>query len=170
MFSANGRFANSFGEGAPLRSTPFSNDEFRVAAQSRFGVPLTCLKPFINQSIKTNASAPDNFVDDFGNNIKELVGTEGGGATANHYSFLNVTSAWSRRARIPHRGGTSGTPRTFKGMFSAYTQALHDLDLSEEDSRVLNKIITPPEETEHGPWVRRTGGGMYAYTEGGLSL
>ena len=26
-------------------------------------------------------------------------------------------------------------------MFSAYTQALHDLDLSEEDSRVLNKII-----------------------------
>ena len=26
-------------------------------------------------------------------------------------------------------------------MFSAYTQALHDLDLSEEDSRVLSKII-----------------------------
>ena len=25
-------------------------------------------------------------------------------------------------------------------MFSAYIQALHDLDLSEEDSRVLNKI------------------------------
>jgi hypothetical protein len=39
------------------------------------------------------------------------------------------------------RGGTSGTPRTYKGMFSAYTQALHDLDLPEEDIRVLNKII-----------------------------
>ena len=26
-------------------------------------------------------------------------------------------------------------------LFSAYNQALHDQDLSEEDSRVLNKII-----------------------------
>ena len=54
---------------------------------------------------------------------------------------MNVTSAWSRRARIPHRGGTSGNPRTCKGMFSAYTQALRDLDLPEDDIRVLNKII-----------------------------
>ena len=60
---------------------------------------------------------------------------------ANHNSFLNVISAWSRRARIPHQGGTSGTPRTCKGMFPAYTQALHALDLPEEDVRVLNKII-----------------------------
>ena len=69
------------------------------------------------------------------------MGAEGGGTTANHNSFMNAISAWSRRARIPHRGGTSGTPRTYKSMFSAYTQALHDLDLSEEDSRMLSKII-----------------------------
>ena len=31
--------------------------------------------------------------------------------------------------------------RTCKGMFSAFTQALHDLNLPEEDIRVLNKII-----------------------------
>ena len=42
-------------------------------------------------------------------------------------------------------------------------------------------FIAPPEETERGPeagvrgaspgvWVRRTGGGMYAYIEGGLSV
>ena len=125
-----------------MRSTPFSNDEFRVALQSRLGVPLTCLKPHINQSLKlNNASARDNFVDAFGNNIKKLVGAEGGGTTANHNSFTNVISAWCRRAQIPHRGGTSGTPRTCKGIFSAYTQALHDLNLPEEDIRVLNKII-----------------------------
>jgi len=35
VFSANDRFANSFGEGVPLRSTPFSNDEFQAAAQMR---------------------------------------------------------------------------------------------------------------------------------------
>ena len=74
VFSANDLFANSFGEGAPLRSTPFSNDEFRVAAQSLFGVPLTCLKPFINQPLKSSASAPNKFVDAFGNNIKNLRG------------------------------------------------------------------------------------------------
>ena len=61
--------------------------------------------------------------------------------TANHNSFMNVISAWCRRAQIPHRGGTSGTPRTRKGMFSAYTQALRDRDLPEEDIRVLNKVI-----------------------------
>ena len=142
VFSAYDRFANSLGEGAPLRSTPFSNDEFRVALQSCLGVPLTCLKPHINQSLKlNNASARDNFVDAFGNNIKKLVGAEGGGTTANHNSFTNVISAWCRRAQIPHRGGTSGTPRTCKGLFSAFTQALHDLNLPEEDIRVLNKII-----------------------------
>jgi len=58
LFSSNDRFANSIGEGAPLRSTEFSNDEFRVAAQSCFGVPLTFLKPCINQSPKFSASAP----------------------------------------------------------------------------------------------------------------
>ena len=54
---------------------------------------------------------------------------------------MNVISAWCRRAQIPHRGGTSDTPRTCKGMFFAYTQALLDRDLPEEDIRVLNKII-----------------------------
>ena len=42
---------------------------------------------------------------------------------------------------LPHRGLTSGTPRNCKGMFPAYTQALRDRDLPEEDIRVLNKII-----------------------------
>ena len=75
VFSAYDCFSNSFGEGAPLRSTPFPNDEFRVAVQSRLGVPLTCLKPFINQPLKSNASAHDKFVDAFGSNIKKLRAT-----------------------------------------------------------------------------------------------
>ena len=87
-----------------------------------------------------NASARDKFVDAFGNNIKKL-GGEGGGTTANHNSFMNAISAWCRRAQIAHRGGTSGTPRTCKGLFSAYTQALHGRNLPEEDILVLNKII-----------------------------
>ena len=41
----------------------------------------------------------------------------------------------------PTPQGTSGTPRTCKGLFSAYTQAPHGRDLPSEDIRVLNKII-----------------------------
>ena len=73
--------------------------------------------------------------------MKRLVGAEGGGTTANHSSLRSTISAWCRRAQIPHRGGTSGTPRTCKGLFSAYTQALHGRNLPAEDIRVLNKII-----------------------------
>ena len=54
---------------------------------------------------------------------------------------MSIISAWCRRAQIPHRGGTSGTPGTCRGLFSAYTQAPHCRDLSEEDIRVLRKII-----------------------------
>ena len=124
-----------------MRSTPFSNDEFQAAAQTRFGVELTCLKSFTDLPLKSNASAPEKLVDDFGSNIKKLVGAEGGGTTAHHNSFMSTISVWCRRAQIPHRGGTSGTPRTCKGLFSAYTQALHDRNLPEEDIRVLSKII-----------------------------
>ena len=46
-----------------------------------------------------------------------------------------------RRAQIPHRGGTSGAPRTCRGLFSAYTQALHGRNLPEVDILVLSKII-----------------------------
>ena len=57
-------------------------------------------------------------------------GAGGGCTTANHSSLMNVISAWSRRARIPHWGARAASnPRTFKGMFSAYTQVLRDLDL-----------------------------------------
>jgi len=108
----------------------------------RYGAELTCLKSFTNQPLKSNnASATDKTVDAFGKNIKKIVGAEGGGTTANQNSFMNTISAWCRRVQIPHRGGTSGTPRTYKGLFSAYTQALHGRDLLEEDIRVLNKII-----------------------------
>jgi len=72
---------------------------------------------------------------------QKLVEAEGGGATANYSSFMDAISAWCHRAQILHRGGTSGTPRTCKGMFSTYTQALRDRDLPEEDIRVLNRAI-----------------------------
>ena len=54
---------------------------------------------------------------------------------------MNAILARSRRAHIPHRGGTSGTPGTCRGMFSAYTQPLRDCDLPEKDIRVLSRTL-----------------------------
>ena len=39
----------------------------------------------------------------------------------------------------PSPGGHERHPEDLKGMVSAYTHALHDLDLHEEDIRVLNR-------------------------------
>jgi len=61
VFSANGRFADSFGEGAPLRTTPFSNDEFQAAAQMRHGVRLTCLISFTDLPLKSNNTRAPHF-------------------------------------------------------------------------------------------------------------
>jgi len=55
---------------------------------------------------------------------------------------MSTISAWCRRAQIPHRGGTSGTPRTSKGLFYAFTQAPHGRDLPKEGIRVLSKVIS----------------------------
>ena len=75
VFSANDRFASSFGEGAPLRSAPFSDDEFQAAAQMRFGVRLTCLMSSTDLPLKSNiASVTDKTADAFGSNIKNLWG------------------------------------------------------------------------------------------------
>jgi len=93
VFSANDRFANSFGEGAPLRSAPLSNDEFQAAAQMRYEVRLTCLMSSTDLQPKSNASAPDKFVGAFGSSVKKLVGSGGGGTTANHNSFISTISA-----------------------------------------------------------------------------
>ena len=57
VFSANDRFANSFGEGAPLRTTPFSNDEFQAVAQMRYGVRLTCLMSSTDLPLKSNSNS-----------------------------------------------------------------------------------------------------------------
>jgi len=98
-----------------LRSAPPSNSEFRVAAHLRLGVPLTCLKPFINQPLKSNASAPGKFVSGFGRNIKKFSGAGDGGTTATHNLLLNIISAWFHRALIPHRGRRERHPEDLRG-------------------------------------------------------
>ena len=141
VFSANDRFANSFGEGAPLRSAPFSNDKFQAAAQTRFGVRLTCLKsPF--------AFAPDKSVGAFGSNIKKLVGAGGAGTTATHNSIMNVISrpgigpaghrafAHAETRRGPHRHGAGLRPRRASRLRHAPPRLLPTPTRAEEDLAV----------------------------------
>jgi len=104
--------------------------------QTRFGVRLTCLKSSTNLPLKSNAFATDKFVDAFGNNIKKLVGAEGGGTTANHNSFMNAIYVVPPGPN-PTQRGYERHPEDLQG----HVQALRDRDLPEEDIRVLNKII-----------------------------
>jgi len=69
---------------------------------------------------------------------------------ANQSSFMNAISAWCRRAQIPHRGGTSGTPRTCKGIFPAYS---FSRDVRQFISAVTEKGAVVPERFGccHGP-------------------
>jgi hypothetical protein len=134
-------YANSLVVGTPLRSTQFSNEEWQAAAQARNGARLSCLAAYTNHTLKSNASAADRNVDTFGNNIKKLVGAGGGGTTINHDSFVHAMSRWLKRARIPHKGGASGTSRTCKGLFTHITQRLNDVGASEDDFKVLQSII-----------------------------
>ena len=90
------------------------------------------------------------------------MGAEVGGALKNRNSFQNAILKWCRRAGIQHRGGACGTPRTCKGIFSAHTQPLRDLYLSEEDIRVADAqarlslcmaLVGRLLESPHGPLV-----------------
>ena len=64
---------------------------------------------------------------------------------------MAMHSAWRR---VP---GTSGTPRTPKGMPYVYTHALRDLDLPEEDIWVLRKTDPTCSSTCcMGTWPLRT--------------
>jgi len=134
------QYSNSLVVGTPLRSTQFSNEEWQAAAQARNGACLSCLSAYTNNTLKSNASAADKSVDPFGNNIKKLVGAEGGGTTINHDSFVNVISRWLKRAGVPHRGGAAGNG-TCKNLFTHITQNLNDVGASESAYKVLQTII-----------------------------
>jgi len=117
------------------------NKEWQAAAQVRNGARLSCLSAYTNHTLKSSAPAADKSVDPFGNNIKKLVGAKGGGTTISHGSFANVISRWLKRARVPHRGGAGGTPRTYKNLFTHITQMFNDTGASESAHKVLQSII-----------------------------
>ena len=86
-------------------------------------------------------SLDDKKVDPYGNNIKKLRCATGGGFLTNHNGIVNVISDYLLKARIPHKGGSRGRPKTCKNMFTHVTQALNSDDLDPKDHRVLQKII-----------------------------
>ena len=65
----------------------------------------------------------------------------GGGTTANHYAALDRISRWPKGAGIPHMGGASELPRTYKGLFTHITQALNIDDTDPEERKVIQAII-----------------------------
>ena len=118
-------FSNTLFTGTPSRWLRFTNLEFHVAVQSKFGAALTCLKPLVGCPLQSSSSSDTPRVELFGNAIKKLKGATGGGTTQNHNSFVNALSYWlGARAGIPLKGGTFGRPSSCKGIFSPLSSLL----------------------------------------------
>jgi hypothetical protein len=142
--AAECKFANTLFAGAPTTSVRMTTPEFQVAAQSALGLRLSCLKPYIGYSLKTNARG-QHIVDPYGNEIKTLQGATGGGTTTNHNANQNTVSQSLNRANIRHKGGLYGRPSTCKGAFSLAAQQharVTQPNLPEDQRQaLLNQII-----------------------------
>ena len=138
------KFANTLFAGAPTPGVRMTTPEFQVAAQSALGMRLSCLKPFIGYSLKSNARGRHK-VGPYGNEIKTLQGATGGGTTTNHNAIQNTVSNALNKASIPHKGGIRGQPPTCKGAFmhAAHQHARVTQPNLPEDQRqaLLNQII-----------------------------
>ena len=136
---------NSLGPDGPIAAVVKRHSGVRVLV---FVVGASGSRSPASSPLSTNhsglniAPAPGKFVGAFGKSNTKILGSGGWrhvGKPKHQSSFVNAISAWCHRALIPHRGCASGTTRACKGMFSAHTQVLRDLDLPEEDIRVLSK-------------------------------
>ena len=137
--SSECRFSNVLFVGMPSQHTRFTNNEFHVAVQSVMGAPLSLLKQAIGLPIKSTTNGPTPKVDPFGNNLKKLKGALGGGTTRNHNSFVDRVSSWLSRARVPHRGGNKGQPKSCKDLFNRINT--NNCQEGEERQRDLQEII-----------------------------
>jgi len=56
--------------------------------------------------------------------------------------MVDIISSFCRWGHIPHKGGFNGRPKTCKGMLTAITQLLNPEDLSFEERKVVQSVIS----------------------------
>ena len=122
------RTSNVLLTGTPTEECRFTPHDFRSAVQNQFGVAQSCLAAIIGLIITNHVNCPTLHVDKYGYNLKTVTGTTDDATRQLHNAFQNTVSKWLCRARIPHKGGAWGKPRSCKDIFSGLLNRLADVE------------------------------------------
>ena len=143
--SSSCKFSNTLFSGAPNKHTRLSNSEFQAAVQNVLGAPQSILAHAVGLPIFKSPSSGEVLanVDSHGNNLKKLKGATGGGTSQLHNSLVNHLSYWLQRAKIPHKGGAQGKPKTCKDLFTHASSRCRRRAGGMEDTETLLKSIIP---------------------------
>ena len=118
----------------PDPQTPFTTLEFCSAIQNKAGAHQSALSAVVGCPIASSAQTTQ-VVDPSGYNIKKAQGAKHDGTRQNHDSHVNAISRGLAWAKIQHKGGRSGHPRTCKNIFSGISAP------TEENTRAYQHII-----------------------------
>ena len=113
------------------------SEEFQIAVQRSFGVPLKCLEPYEGARIRNNPKCPQLGVDKWGNTLQTVQGAKGDDTRTLNDSFVAAVAYSLRSAQIKFRGGGNGN-RSCAHIFS---DLLFLWTGNTEKERLLNGII-----------------------------
>ena len=91
------------GNAHPL--APMRSDEFRIAVQRSFGLPLKVLDGHIEKKIRNHANCAQLTVDKYGHNLQTVTGAKGDATRTLHDTFLAALAHSLRQAGIKFLGG-----------------------------------------------------------------
>jgi len=138
--SRTDKSSNTLIPSMPDPRTPFTSLEFCSAVQNKAGAHQTALAALVGRPI-TSSAQTTQVVDPSGYNIKKTQGAKHDGTRQNHDAHVNAISKGLANARIQHKGGRNGNPRTCKNIFSgisaptegntrAYQHIIPDLEIN----------------------------------------
>jgi hypothetical protein len=117
---------------------PLQSDEFRVAVQRSFGLPLSVLAAHVGATIRNHANCKQLTVDAYGHSLQSVTGAKGDDTRTLHDAFLAALAHSLREVGIKFRGGLRAN-HTCKHIFSHLMHAYEGAD--EATQKKLNGII-----------------------------
>ena len=117
---------------------PLLSEEFQVAVQRSFGLPLKVLEGHVGEKIRNHANSAQSSVDKYGHKLQTVAGAKGDATRTLHDAFLAALAHSLRQAGIKFYGGGRNN-RSCKHIFSHLMQHFEGAD--ETTARQLNGII-----------------------------
>ena len=117
---------------------PLQSEEFRVAVQRSFGLPLAVLKAHVGERIRNHENMPRLVVDQYGHALQSVTGATGDATRTLHDAFLAALAHSLREVGIKFKGGGRSNG-SCKHIFSHLMHAFVGVD--ELTLKKLNGII-----------------------------